>query len=747
MSKKNKMMVAVTILILLLLLSGAGLVYKVQSLLTSDALSMIQEISAQGANAVHVSITENLDFLRTLSDQEEFLKSNDTLEQIRALSKGAERRNFTRIYFADKTGRVVTNDGKIVRLDKQKYFQQAMKGNANVSFGQTDLFDVDRKVITYAVPVIRSHAVYGVIAATADNGNLGILDGIATGPDRSFFLLSSDGSVISRSAGEDSFQNFFQYFRKQSNPKELERIQRDFQQDRPGNGLLTVDGTANLMGYSAIQGTDGWILAVTAEENTFQSQAGKVLFMSEILVAFLILICIACAISFLKFKKNTYEAKLHQEEEINHFIYSDALTDLPNRKGVKKNIREWFECTKCKTGGAFFLDVDNFRSVNNTFGNDVGDEFLAAAASRLAMLTGKNNIIGRIGGDEYALFISNISTNAQLEDFAKKIVELFKKPFLVRKNVIQLTCSIGAVLFNYSEVVKENKFDDIINRGEFVLQEAKKNSKGSYEIYNDQYGMSIERRFQMLSELKLSIYNKELVCYYQPQYDYDKKAVVGFESLARWNSKKFGMVPPLQFIELAEETGFIKQLGRFMINQAFAFAKSISDPGICVSFNASPIELMQADFTDYVIERFCYYELEPESVAIEITESCLIESFDDVVKKLKILTDCGISIYLDDFGTGFSSLSYLKELPIHAVKIDKSFIDNIVSDRVRRDIVDMIIRLAHRLNLKVIAEGVETKEQAQCISECGCNLIQGYYISKPVPGEEAIAFLDELKTG
>ncbi|XOQ49514.1 MAG: Phytochrome-like protein cph2 [Eubacteriales bacterium] len=741
------MMFAVTILILLLLLSGAALVHKVDSLLTSNALSMIQEISAQGANAVHVSITENLDFLSTLSDQEEFFKSNNALEKIRALSKGAKRRNFTRVYFADKTGQAITNDGKTARLDNQKYFQQAMEGNANVSFGQTDLFDVDRKVITYAVPVIRYHTVYGVIAATADNnGNLGILDGIGTGSDRSFFLLSPDGSVISRS-GEGSFQNFFQYFQEKSNSKELERIQRDFQQDRSGNGLLTVDGTANLMGYSAIQGTDGWMLAVTAEENTFLSQTGKILFMSKILVAFLILICIVCAIVFFKFKKNTYEAKLRQEEEINHFLYCDALTDLPNRKGVKKHIKEWFERTKCKTGGAFFLDVDNFRSVNNTFGNDVGDEFLAAAATRLAMLTGRNNIIGRIGGDEYALFISNISTNAQLEDFAKKIVELFKEPFLVRKNVIQLTCSIGALLFNYSEVVKENKFDDIINRGEFVLQEAKKNTRGSYEIYNDQYRMSIERRFQMLSELKLSIYNKELVCYYQPQYDYDNKTVVGFESLARWNSKKFGMVPPLQFIELAEETGFIKQLGRFMINQAFAFAKSIRNSGICVSFNASPIELMQADFTDYVIERFRYYELEPKSVAIEITESCLIESFDDVVKKLKILTDCGISIYLDDFGTGFSSLSYLKELPIHAVKIDKSFIDNIVSDKVRKDIVDMIIRLAHRLNLKVIAEGVETKEQAQCISECGCNLIQGYYISKPAPGEKALAFLDELKTG
>lgn len=745
--KKNKMIAAVTIIVLLLLAIGIGFVYGVRSILTSSTQSSLQQISEQGASAVYVSIMGNLDTLSTLSDQEEFSKPGHTADKIRILAGEAKRKNFLRVGYADKTGLAVTNDGKTVRVDKRDYFQRAMEGYANTSGELMDPFDANCKIIAYAVPIIRNNNVNGVIVATAENnGDLNIMDNIVAGADTSVYVLSPDGSVISSKAGQNEIDHFFQYIGAQSDKNELERMQRDFQQNQSGKAACVINGAANLIGYSAIQGTDGWMFAVTVDENKIMAQANKILVMSGVLIAFLVLEFLVFAAYFFKLKKNTYEAKLRQEEEISHFTYNDALTDLPNRKGMKRNIKDWFNLTNCKTGGAFFLDVDNFRSVNNTFGNDIGDEFLAAAAARLAAFTGDKNIIGRIGGDEYALFISDISTTAQLEEFAKKIVELFKKPFLVQKNVIQLTCSIGAVLFHYSEVVNENKFDDIINRGEFVLQEAKRSSKGGYEIFNDQFGMSIERRFQMLSELKFSIYNDELTCYYQPQYDYDKKAIVGFESLARWNSAKFGMVPPIQFIELAEETGFIKQLGRSVINQTFAFAKRIKNPGIRVSFNTSPVELMQADFTDYVIERFRYYELEPQSVAIEITESCLIESFDEVVKKLRILTDCGICVYLDDFGTGFSSLAYLKELPIHSVKIDKSFIDEIVSDKVGRDIVDMIIRLAHRLNLKVIAEGVETQEQAQCISDCGCSLIQGYYISKPVSGENAIALLDTLKT-
>lgn len=445
-----------------------------------------------------------------------------------------------------------------------------------------------------------------------------------------------------------------------------------------------------------------------------------------------------------KLRKESRELRVLREKQRSYFSDVDALTGLPNRKGVRKVMTEWLElCRGSGTdGGVFFLDVDNFRSVNNTFGHDAGDKFLCEMSVRLQNAAGKQNIVGRIGGDEFALFISGVNRAEELEDFAKKLMHSFRQPYLINGIVIQLTCSVGAILFHCREAKKLNEFDEIINRGEFVLQEVKTNHKGGYALFSSAFGNLIDRRLQLENALKYSIERDELLCYMQPQYDCRRKEVIGFESLARWKSRRFGIISPAQFIPMAEKSGFIKELGRFVVEQTFRFAQSVRGKGVCVSFNASPVELLQANFADYIIGRFECYGLSPGSVAVEVTESCLIESFDEVIQKLSVLSEHGIQVYLDDFGTGFSSLTYLKKLPIHSVKIDKSFIDEIVTDRVEKDIVEMIIRLARRLSLDVIAEGVETKEQLTCVVNAGCDIVQGYYISRPVPLEESMPLLE-----
>lgn len=428
------------------------------------------------------------------------------------------------------------------------------------------------------------------------------------------------------------------------------------------------------------------------------------------------------------------------------FSNTDALTGLPNRNGIKARIGEWFcACRRNgRGGGVFFLDVDNFSSVNNTFGHDAGDRFLCETAARLRRLSGRHSIVGRVGGDEFALFVSEVNRPEQLENFARKITESFQEPYRINGIEIRLTCSVGALLFRPGEEKKENAFDEIIVRGEFVLREAKTGKKGGYALFNNAFGGLIDRQLRQESALKHSLEKDELMCCFQPQYSCEKDAVVGFESLARWKNAEFGMVPPDRFIPMAEKSGFIKEIGRFMVERTFRFAKDIEGRGACVSFNASPVELMQADFTDFITGCFETHGLAPGSVAIEITESCLIESFDEVIRKLKILRERGIRVYLDDFGTGFSSLTYLKNLPIDAVKIDKSFVDEIVTDDVEKDIVEMIIRLARRLNLEVIAEGAETEEQVACVRESGCDVIQGYYISRPVPRDDAVRLLERF---
>ncbi|MGX8701836.1 bifunctional diguanylate cyclase/phosphodiesterase [Caproiciproducens sp.] len=740
--QRNKMVLIIVGIVAILIALGLGFVFGVRSILTADTQTSLQKISEQGSNAVRAAIVGNLDALSALAQQNGLTQS--TAEQMKILSDEARRKNFVRVAYADRSGRAVTDGGEEMMIGEREYFRKALAGHANISGELYDLFDPQSKIIAYAVPVIRNREIVGVLVATTpDKDELNIMNDIAVDSDYSIYIFSHDGTVVSNRSGQDRFGNFFEYI-GESSQSEIDRMKGDFLSREPGRGVCTINGVDQLIGYSGIQGTDGWMFAVMVEENKIMAPGNQILIMSGILFGLLILEFVAASVGFFKFKKSSYEANIRRKEDISYYTYTDPLTNLPNRRGVEKNISEWIRLCRAesKNGAAFFLDIDNFQSVNNTFGNDIGDSFLASAAARLASVEGENTLVGRIGGDEFTLLISNVNTSEELESCAKNILRLFEEPFLIHDNVIQLTCSIGAILFNYREIIEYDRFDEIINRGEFVLHEAKSTSKGSYALFNDEFGITIDRRHQMQRELKLSIHNGELCCYFQPQYDYEKKTIVGFESLARWNSAKFGMVSPVTFIAMAENTGFIKELGRFVVDRTFAFAQDVQGRGLKVSFNTSPVELLQADYVDYVLERFSHYGLTSGSVAIEVTESTLIESFDVVIKKLEILSGHGISVYLDDFGTGFSSLTYLKNLPIHSVKIDKSFIDGVVTDRVGLDIVDMIVRLAKRLNLEVIAEGVETQAQIDCIYNCGCRMIQGYFISPPVPWEKAVALLD-----
>lgn len=745
--KNNKVVFPITVGVLILLVIGIFFVSGVRGILAASTQTSLQIISEQGANAVQSTLLGNLNALSALSEQSGLIDQTDNAEKIKILAIEASRKNFARVAYADQTGLAVTNDGQTVSVSERDYFKKALEGQPNVSRELIDLINNKNKIIVYAVPVIRNKKVTGALIAVVNvNDDLNTIDNVAAGSENSIYIFSHGGKIVSSGAGQEKIEDFLKYISPESNKQDVARIQQDFLQQKSGKGVYTVNKVEKLVGYSYIKGTDGWMFTVVAEKDKIMAQANQILFMSAFLIFLVIVGFIVASAYFFKLKKSSYESKVRRDEEIKYFTYTDMLTELPNRNGIKKETARWLEyCRKnSQNGGALFLDVDNFQSVNNTFGHDMGDEFLAETALRLTKIKGEKNIIGRIGGDEFAILISDVNTEKELEEYADKILKLFEDPLVIHGNAIQLTVSIGIILFNYEDKKSQNEFDEIINRGESILGEAKRLSKGSYALFNDKFGGIIELQNKMELELKNSIKNNELTCYYQPLYNNETKSIVGFEALARWNSKKFGMVSPLQFIKMAEKTGFIKELGRFVVNQTFAFAKSVQDYHLRISFNTSPTELLQADFTDYVLKCFDEYGLTPNSIAIEITESCLIESFDEVIKKLRILGSYGIVVYLDDFGTGFSSLAYLKNLPIHSVKIDKCFIDEIATDKAEKDIVDMIVLLAHRLNFEVIAEGVETSEQINCVSNCGCNITQGYFISKPIPFQEAKLLLGEL---
>ena len=252
----------------------------------------------------------------------------------------------------------------------------------------------------------------------------------------------------------------------------------------------------------------------------------------------------------------------------------------------------------------------------------------------------------------------------------------------------------------------------------------------------------LQYKMEMEEQLRQAYYNKEFMLYYQPLFDMKQKKITGYEALIRWNSPRYGIVSPNQIIPLAEEIGLINKIGDWVIDSAFAFAKYVQPQKLSISCNVSPAQLSQSNFVESVLQKFEQYELRKGSVALEITESCLIESFDEVTQKLSALREKGVLIYLDDFGTGYSSLNYLKNLPVDKIKIDKCFIDEIENSGVDTKILKTIIFLAHDIGIETVAEGIETEAQFQYLEKCNCDLAQGFLISKPKPEVEIKKMID-----
>jgi len=427
------------------------------------------------------------------------------------------------------------------------------------------------------------------------------------------------------------------------------------------------------------------------------------------------------------------------EQEIEKLAYYDYLTGLPNRVSFTEELRSSID--KCAEKGRLvainFIDMDNFKFINDTFGHSYGDKVLVLITKRLDTLKAGNIKIFRIGGDEFIIVQKNCKDASECIGLTEKLLSVFSSPINIDDNSFYSTCSIGVAIYpNHGSSVEE-----IFKNADLAMYKAKNSGKNRYVLYEHNIGEELSERIQLERDLREAFENNEFELYYQPQVETVSRRISGFEALLRWNSPKRGQVPPGKFIPVAEEMGLINDIGKWVIEQSFMFAKSLQGKGICISCNVSPLQLIQSDFTDNVISLFSSCKLERGGVALEITENILVESFEDISEKLKKLRENGILVYLDDFGTGYSSLTYLKSLPIDIVKIDKQFIDDIIISGEKKNMVKSIISLAHDIGLRVVAEGVEEEVQREYLVACQCCFIQGYLISKPVPEKLAVTYL------
>ncbi|MBT2684783.1 EAL domain-containing protein [Bacillus sp. ISL-37] len=415
------------------------------------------------------------------------------------------------------------------------------------------------------------------------------------------------------------------------------------------------------------------------------------------------------------------------DKMIEYLAYHDELTNLPNRRNLEKVMASLF--IKDEAFSLIYLDFDRFKRINDTFGHSFGDKILMQIGKNLSEVVPEECIVARIGGDEFAILVTG---GNQPDKIANEIVREFQSPLFAEGMEFLITASIG--ISKYPE--DTNNLELLLKYADMAMYKAKENGANHFQFFDQSMVDQNVNKFELENDLRNAINSKSLTVFYQPKYNATTNEITGAEALARWKHPRHGMIPPGVFIPIAEEANLIVPLERLIIRQVFSQLVTWKDRGFEVprtSINISIIHFYQEDFVKFMQHTLKEYDLYGELIEIEVTESIMIKKEDSINSQLQALREIGIEVSIDDFGTGYSSLSYLSKLSVDRLKIDQSFISH---SQENREIISTIVSMATNLKLKVIAEGVETASQIDLLKSLGCQEVQGYFYSPPLPSNE-----------
>ena len=423
--------------------------------------------------------------------------------------------------------------------------------------------------------------------------------------------------------------------------------------------------------------------------------------------------------------------------EIEQQAKTDMLSGLPNRTEFHHRLRKVLDdaATENTHTGVFFLDLDLFKNINDTLGHDVGDELLCRISRRLECLLEPGDTVARIGGDEFLLMLASVDSRESLYEFGRNLVKAIKKPLVIAERTLVVGVSVGAACYPEDG----NNADELIKHADIAMYQAKALGRNQCQVFNDALAASISRRVQIEAYLRDAIDNQELALLFQPQFDFRTGRAIGVEALLRWENSVMGCIPPDEFVAIAEQCGIIDKITDWVIDSSLMAAKKFRkvEPNLRVSVNVSASEFSShGDLFSRVTRALGRSGLPANALEIEITETAVLSNPKHAEILINQFSAEGISMAVDDFGTGFASLSYLIQLPINTIKIDKSFVDEIEFDVKKQSVIGGLVAIASGMNLYTVGEGVETIEQFNWLSSHGCRSAQGYFLSKPVSANE-----------
>lgn len=430
------------------------------------------------------------------------------------------------------------------------------------------------------------------------------------------------------------------------------------------------------------------------------------------------------------------------ENELKHHAFHDGLTGLPNRNFFDQHISLISKNSQRynKLFAVLFIDIDNFKNINDTLGHNIGDQILQYFAKRLNSHIRKSDFVCRWGGDEFVVLLGEIQNPDQAAKFSQRLLQTFEHPLQIEGHEIYLKCSVGIAI--YPEDGQETEI--LLKNADAALYRTKESGRNHYQFYNPQMGVEIAENFTLENQLHQAVKNGEMILHYQPQINIKTGQVYGLEALIRWKSPQLGLIKPGKFIPLAEKTGLILPMGEWVLKTACQQNKKWQQmglPPVRISVNLSAQQLQQPNLIETVENTLESVGLDPKWLELEVTESMLMKNITIAKKTLQELREMGVYISMDDFGTGYSSLGYLKKFPFDTLKIDQSFVKELNQSSQDLHIISAIMTLSRGFNLRVIAEGVENQEQLKLLKELNCEEMQGYLFSRPLSSEDVLKYL------
>lgn len=739
MTGRNKSFTLITILFLTSLFLTMGYIYieDTKHLLMSEAKIHIKEVAVQGSQLAQRQIEKDLDVLNIFSN---YYASNPDIpneEKMKNLLDEMENQKFYTMAIVDINGNAENTKGDKFSVKDREFFKNSIKGKKYVSSPYVDEVNKSIKKIAISVPLLNNDKVVGVLYCTYNINTLMKLINISFYENNSIsYVVKNNGTIILHPQGDSLSKNIYKLLEQDNDIHEVNRLKKELQENKTGATVLNMLEERRYLGYATMDNGNSennyikdWNLIFSIPETVVFSNSKQIINRAVYAVLSIVLIFVAIIFYIIYIKKSN-------EKEILSLAYEDKVTYIGNQNKFYRECSKYLLDKPSLNYIIVYFDINNFKMINDTFGYEFGDNLLITIAKALKEELTEGEVYARLSSDYFAIFC----------DYKNGRNKIIRKLDNIRSNiesnlsiVFEISLCVGIYFVEEGEV----DIQKAVNKANMARSVAK-GKNINYAIYNEDVRNKLSEESMILDDIKIALVKNQFEVYYQPKFSLVTGEMIGSEALIRWNHPEHGFISPAVFIPIAEKSKLILKIGRFVFERVCNDLSEWKKQGkkiVPVSVNLSRVELYQPDIVKFINKTIKMYNLSSDFIEIEITETVAINELNILKNVLNELRKHGFSISMDDFGTGYSSISCLRDMPIDILKLDKSFLGGIEHDERSRNIAKSIVSLAKSLDLVVIIEGVESKEQAELMKQFGCDLVQGFYFARPMPAKN---FLDLL---